>query len=53
MINVSPQRAYSVRASGNPNLTFIPSTNLHNLLSYNVQLQYQQQDVKKENIAIH
>jgi len=50
MINVSPQRANSVRASGDFNLTFIPSTNLHNFLSYNFQLQYQKQDVKKKTL---
>jgi hypothetical protein len=49
MINVSPQRANSVGASSNPNLLFIPSTNLHHLLPYNVKLQYQQQDVLRKH----
>jgi len=50
MINVSPQRANSVGASSNPNLLFIPSTNLRHLLPCNVKLQYQLHDVKGKTL---
>uniref|UniRef100_A0A0A9ERN1 GHMP kinase family protein n=1 Tax=Arundo donax TaxID=35708 RepID=A0A0A9ERN1_ARUDO len=38
MINMSPQRANPVGTSNHPNISFIPTTNLHHLLAYNAKL---------------